>query len=268
MVPSRKTKQKALLKASLLKPLNLFVLAAGFVSGAFSYILVPIGIMAYGILCYLDLSSKEFAKKVLKSFEDSAETKGKLPKTFEQPIPQRLKTKELQHLKGRIMATKAKIAQLYEQTDSFTQRMLGDFSQIEDLVTRSDNFLYKAQSIRDYLSSENIQQIQQDVTSLQTKIQRVRDDFSKRQYQQALDARYTHLQTLQDIQQVYERLISQLTNISISLDSMYSKMMKLKTSEYSLANAESEQVAGQLNELLDEMEQLDSAINDTLSLPE
>ena len=107
-----------------------------------------------------------------------------------------------------------------------------------------------------------------DIDKLQQKIQRVKDEFSRQQYQQALDARYKHLETLRDIQQVYERLVSQLTNISISLESMYSRMMKLKTSEYSLASAESDQVSAQLHEILQEMEQLDSALNENLSLPE
>ena len=87
-------------------------------------------------------------------------------------------------------------------------------------------------------------------------------------YQQALDARYKHLDTLRDIQQVYERLVSQLTNISLSLESMYSRMVKLKTSEYSLASAESDQVSAQLHGILEEMDQLDSAINENLSLPD
>jgi len=44
-------------------------------------------------------------------------------------------------------------------------------------------------------------------------------------------------------------------------------MMKLKTSEYSLASAESDQVSTQLNDILQEVERLDSALNDNLSLP-
>ncbi len=268
---SPKSKQKALLKASLLNPKNLFVLATGLVAGGvFSYILIPIGVMAYGVLCYLDLSSKEFAKKVLRSDESASDTVLTHQDTHSfsgQQPPQELKTKELQDLREKIFTTKEKIRQLYNGVDSFTRRLLGDFSQTESLVEKSNKFLYKAQNIRDYLASENVEQIKHDITSLQEKIRRVGDDFSKRQYQQALDTRYKHLETLREIQQVYERLISQLTNISISLESMYSRMMKLKTSEYSLASAESDQVSTQLNDILQEVERLDSALNDNLSLP-
>jgi hypothetical protein len=269
---SRKNKQTKLLKASLLNPKNLFVLATGFVAGTFfSYVLIPIGIMAYGILCYLDLSSVEFAKKVLgvdKEVSDAALDNDEMRSLSDQQKARKLEAKELQSLQTDITATKKKIQQLYDDTDDFMRALLGDFCQIENLVGRSDELLFKAQTIRNYLSSENVDRIKQDITSLQGKIQKIRDDFSKRQYEQALNARRKHLESLQDIRQVYERLVSQLTNISISLDSMYSRMMKLKTSEYSLESAESDQVSAQLTELLRDAEQLDTALNENLALPE
>lgn len=269
---SRKSKQTKLVKASLLNPKNLFVLATGFMAGAFfSYVLIPIGIMAYGILCYLDLSSVEFAKKVLGVDEekpDAVVDSDEMRSLSDQQKAQRLETKELQSLQANITTTKEKIHQLYDNADEFTRALLGDFSQIQNLVRRSDEFLLKAQTIRNYLSSENVGQIKQDITSLQEKIQKIRDDFSKRQYEQALNARRKHLESLRDIQQVYERLVSQLTNISISLDSMYSRMMKLKTSEYSLESGDSDQVSTELDELLRDVEQLDTALDENLSLPE
>ncbi len=268
---SRKNKQKKLLKASLLKPFNLFVFGIGIVAGVFfSYVLIPIGIMAYAILCYLDLSSKEFVKNVLKFDEgdSDASDRDEIRPLSDQQQAQTLETEELQNLQANITTTKEKIQRFYNLADDFTQGILGDFSQIENLVERSEKFLLKAQTIRNYLSSENVAQIEQDITSLQEKIQNVSDDFSKRQYQQALDARHKHLESLRDIQRVYERLVSQLTNISNSLDSVYSRMMKLQTSEYSLASAESDQVSAQLNELLQDVEQLDTALTENLGLPE
>jgi DNA repair exonuclease SbcCD ATPase subunit len=268
---SRKSKMTKLLKASLLNPKNLFVLATGFVAGIFfSYVLIPIGIMAYGILCYLDLSSEDFVKKVLKLDENGSEAAletDAMPSLSAQRKAQKLEAKELQSLQANIAATREKIQQLYDNTDDFTRALLGDFSQIENLAEKSNEFLLKAQTIRNYLSSENVVQIKQDIPSLQEKIQSVSDDFSKRQYQQALRARSKHLKSLRDIQQIYERLVSQLTNISISLDSMYSRMMKLKTSEYSLASAESDQVSSQLDDLLRDVEQLDTALTENLALP-
>jgi hypothetical protein len=267
----RKNRVKVLAKASLLKPLNLFVLCTGFAAGTFSYILIPVGILAYGMLCYLDLSSEEFAKKVLASSEKRRDTGFKTDQRRQRSRPQSpppLTTKELQTLREKIFATKRKIEQLYKASDDFMRRMMGDFSATEELVERSDQFLEKAQNIYNYLASEDTEQINEDITALQQKIAQVNDDFSKRQYQQALDARYKHLATLQDIQQVYERLVSQVTNISLSLESMYSRMMKLKTSVYSLASAESEQLSAQLHGILEEMDQLDSAMNANLSLPD
>ncbi len=268
---SHKSKQKTLLKASLFNFKNLFVLGTGIVAGAsFSYILIPIGIVAYGVLCYLDLSSEEFAKKVLTSHKSSSKAPLAHKDTdspSEQAHPRKLKVKELQDLREKIFTTKEKIRQLYDEVDDFIRKLLGDFSQTESLTEKSDELLFKAQNIRDYLASENVGQIQHDITTLQEKIRLVSDDFSRQQYQQALNTRYKHLETLREIQQVYERLVSQLTNISISLESMYSRIMKLKTTEYSLESAESDQVTCQLNDILQEVEQLDSALNDTFSLP-
>lgn len=267
----RKDKLKKLLKASLLNPKNLFVLITGFVAGKFSLALIPIGIMAYGILCYLDLSSEEFVKKVLNSDKKTAKIdpdKSQIRSLSDQQRAQTLETKELQSLQVNITTTREKIQELYNNTDDFTRALLGDFSQIENLVRRSHNLLLKAQTIRNYLSSENVEQMKNDMTSLQEKIQSLSDNFSKRQYQQALNARHKHLESLRDIQQVYERLVSQVTNISLSLDSMHSRMMKLKTSEYSMASAESDQVSAELNEILRDVEQLDTALNENLELPD
>ena len=66
---------------------------------------------------------------------------------------------------------------------------------------------------------------------------------------------------------MYERLLSQLTNISLSLDSIYSRMMKLKTSDYS-ANAESDLVSAQLMQLLEDIDLLDTALSEHLGFSE
>ncbi len=269
-LPLQKNSQKEIIKAALFNLKNIFVLATGIVAGwIFSPMLIPIGAMAYGVLCYLDLSSKEFVKKVLASKKGCATTDlhgGEIPLSPNQQSAPELTVQELQDLQEKIFETKEKIRQLHEDTDDFTRKLLGDISQTENLVAKSYKFLQKAQRIRNYLSSEDVAQITQDITSLQEKIQQVSDDFSKRQYQQALSSRQKHLETLQDFERMYERLVSQLTNISISLESIYSRMMKLKTLEYSLASAESDQVAMQLNTILQDMEQLDSALRETLSL--
>ncbi|MBD3308495.1 hypothetical protein GF339_18865 [candidate division KSB3 bacterium] len=265
-----KTKQTVVVKASLLNPKNLFVLATGLVTGGlFSPILIPLGVLAYGVMCYLDLSSEEFVNKILRTQASPADAARGAGHALSDPHPGlALTTKELQDLRAKIFTTRGKIQRLYEHTDDFTRQMLGELSQTEELVERSDTFLAKAQHIRDYLASENVGQIRRDIAFLQDKISTVEDDFSRRQYQQALETRYRHLDTLRDIQQVYERLVSQLTNIGISLESIYSSMMKLKTSEYSLASAESDQVSAQLTHLLREAETLDSALDEQLTLPD
>lgn len=266
-IMTRQAKQRTIVKAALLNPKNLFVLGVGILSGAFfSLALVPLGILAYGMLCYLDFSSEEFVKKILRRFDRTEDIAAEAEFKREISAPS-LKIKELQQLRDNITGTQEKIHVLYSGADVFTRGLLGDLAQIEELIERSHGLLLKAQDIRVYLASENIAKVNQDVTLLEEKIQNVRDDFSKQQYQQALDARHKQLETFRDIQQVYERLVSQVTNISMSLESMYFKMMKLKTAEYSLAKAESDQVAEQLTGLLGDVEQLDSALNDHLSLP-
>jgi hypothetical protein len=270
LVP-QKTKFRTVVKAAVFNPKNLVVLATGIVAGTlFSYVLIPIGIMAYGILCYLDLSSADFVKKVLKLDETPPKATGKaaeMSSLTAQRKAQQLEAEELQSLQAKIRSSKDKIQQLYDTSDDFTRELLGDFGPIANLVAKSDEFLFKAQTIRNYLSSENAPHIQQDMTTLKEKIHNTGDDFAKRQYEQALQARYQHLESLRDIQQVYERLVSQVTNISISLDSMYSRMMKLKTSEDSLASAESDQVSAQLTSILKDVEQLDNALKKQLALP-
>lgn len=261
----RRDQRKQLLRAAFLNPKNLFVLAIGLLTGTIATILIPIGIMAYGILCYLDLSSEEFVKRVLYPNTGSPSEETEIIHSFsEQELAQTLEAKELQRLSADIITSREKIQRFYDQAEPFLQQILGDLFQVDNLVERSGAFLLKAQTIRNYLASEDVEKIHGDIITLEEKIQQVSDDFSQQQYQQALEARQKHLESLEDIQKIYERLISQLTNISLSLDSIYSRMMKLKSSDYSLKSAESDQVSEQLNRLVADVEQLDAALNDNL----
>ncbi len=262
---TRKDQQKQLLRAALLSPKNLLVLGVGLATGAIATILIPIGIMAYGILCYLDLSSEEFVKHVLYPNSHQSPAASEMIHAFtEDELAQSLDAEELQQLSANINASQEKIQRLYAQADAFFQDILGDMFQVDSLVERSGTFLFKAQTIRNYLASEDVEKIQRDITALEDKIGQVSDDFSQRQYEQALEARRKHLESLEDIRKIDERLTSQLTNISLSLDSIYSRMMKLKSSDYSLHSADSDQVSEQLNRLVADVEQLDAALNQNL----
>jgi len=263
--PARKAQHKQLLRAALLNPKNLLVLAIGLATGTIAPILIPIGIMAYGILCYLDLSSEDFVKRVLYPHADPPAPENVVIHAFsERDLAQRLEAEELQQLSANIRASQAKIQRLYTQADPFLQEILGNMFHVDNLVERSGAFLLKAQTIRNYLASEDVEKIQRDIGDLEDKIRQVSDDFSQRQYEQALTARRKHLESLDDIHKIDERLTSQLTNISLSLDSIYSRMMKLKSSDYSLHSAESDQVSEQLTHLVADVEQLDAALNQNL----
>ena len=265
---SRKEERTKVLKAALLNPKNLLVLAIGLVTGTISTVLIPIGIMAYGILCYLDLSSEDFVQSVLyPQTASSSHDSEAIRLLSKQQLAQTLHTKELRELSANIATSKERIQYVYDQADTFLQEMFGDMLHIDELVERSQKFLLKAQTIRNYLVSENIDKLYRDIDSLNSKIEQTTDHFSQRQYQQALKARQQHLESLQDVQRMYERLVSQLINISLSLDSIYSRIMKLKTSDYS-ATAESDLVSAQLMQLLEDINLLDTALSEHLRFSE
>ncbi len=270
LVPVTQT-SKTVLKAALLNPRNLVVLVVGVVSGVVfsSPLLIPVGCVAYSALCYLDLSNEKFVQKVLDAHRPNSKTVSSSHPmglfAAHQPDSPFI-VEELHHLHRNILRSQEKIRQLFRDADDFTRELLGEFAQTESLVTKSTQFLTKAQGIREYLESEDEQQIRQDMEHLQEKITRVSDTFSKHQYQQARHARQKQLETLQELQQMYERLVSQVTNISLSLESMYSRMVKMKTLDYSLASAEGDHVASLLNDIVQEVEQLDSALKESESL--
>ena len=88
-----KRQQTKLFKASLLKPTNLLVLVVGFIAGKFSGLLIPVGIVAYGVLCYLDLSSEEFVENILKpdkGFSDADLQDAIVPLPSGEKLPQQL----------------------------------------------------------------------------------------------------------------------------------------------------------------------------------
>ena len=262
-----KHRRTALLKASLSKPTNLLVLIVGCLAGNFSLALVPIGILAYGALCWLDFSNKDFAKKVIAKTDESSKqstSNSPLPQGFHFQLSQSLQTPELLSLQNDIVRISRNISELYTAADDMTRQLLGDLSRIEELGRRSERFLKKAQNLRDYLDTENFEQIMQGISTLQLKIESTEDSFAQQQYQQALVARTQHRQNLLDIQNAYERLISQVTNIATSLENLHSNMVKINSTGCGSAQPESEQVTQELQEMLQDMEYLESALNEQL----
>ncbi len=264
----KKRRQHTLLKASLLKPTNLLVLVVGCLAGNFSLALVPIGIAAYGALCFLDFSNKDFAKKVFTKapgVSDLPADSSPLPQGFRFKSSQSLRVPELTSLQGDVVRIGRNISQLYNDADDMTRQLLGELSRIEELGMRSERFLKKAQGLRDYLDTEDFEQIEQGIATLQAKTETSQDPFAQQQYRQALMARTKHRQNIQDIQQAYERLVSQVTNISTSLESLYSRMIKINSAGCGSAQFESEDVSKELQNMLQEMEYLESALNEQLS---
>lgn len=267
--PLFKEARYAILKAALLKPTNLLVLAGGCLAANFSFMLIPVGIMAYGILCYLDVSNDEFVKKILSRMEqpDSEPRRHPAPKNITLPADSATTlAPELRQFHQQIAAMSQKIAASYHQADDFTRQLIGDLSQIEEIAAKSERFIRNAQQIADYLASADETQIQQGIERLKATLRQTTDEFSRSQYQQALEHRHAHLQTIRDLQRIYERLRSQLTNIEIAFESIYSRMVKLNSTDAALTDAESQAVAAQLRRMLGDMAQLDAALNEQLAL--
>lgn len=254
-----------LLRAALLRPKNLLILGTGCAAGIFTYpILIPIGFLAYGLLCYLDISSEEFSNAVLRPSPQSVPAQKTLSKKGKSPHLLKFTIAELHQLHARLIAAGERLQQLYHDPTMRTDQVLGEYGHIASLIEKSMMLLEKAQAIRNYLNVQDIGDIQGEIERLQKKIGQVDDDFAQRQYQQAVDARYKQLDTLRDIQRMYERLVSQVTNITVSLESLHARVMKLKTAEYSLAQLESEHLSEQLTDLLQDVEQLELVLSEML----
>ncbi len=264
-----KEERYAILHAALLKPTNLLVLAVGCLAAKFSFMLIPVGIMAYGILCYLDVSNDEFVKKILGTMGRAEALPIHQRPTINPPLSTdsaETLTPELWQFQQQIAVMNRKIADSYHQADDFTRQLIGDLSQIEEIAEKSQRFIRKAQQITDYLASADATQVQEGIESLQATLRATTDTFSQSQYQQALENRQAHLQTIRDLQCIYERLRSQLTNIAVAFESIYSRMVKLSSTDVTLTDVESQAVAAQLQRMLRDMAQLDAAMNAQLAL--
>lgn len=259
MTSRRSGKERAqLLRAALLRPKNVFILATGCVAGFFaSPFLIPIGCLAYGVLCYLDLNSEEFVNAVLHPSSQGVPAR----KTLQ---PTKLTLVELHELRTRLTITDERLQQLYQDPTIRAEQILGEHEHLNRLIEKSLAFLEKAQSIWNYLNGHDVSAIQHEIERLQQKIGQVDDEFAQHQYQQAVEARCQQLDTLRDMQRMYDRLVSQVTNIIISLESVHVSVMKLNAVEDSLAQLESEQVSEQLTDLLEDVKQLEYVLREVL----
>ncbi|GAK52370.1 hypothetical protein U14_03621 [Candidatus Moduliflexus flocculans] len=257
--------RSAILKAALFKPLNLMILVGGCLAATFSLALIPVGVMAYGILCYLDVSNDDFVKKIsIKKTPFEPKPAQQRPLNTMLPAaanPTEALIPELQRLQKQIAAMNQKIADGYSQVDDFTRQLIGNLSQIEEIAGKSQHFIRNAQQIAEYLAATDEVQIQRGIEDLRATLRATSDSFSRSQYQQALEHRQAHLQTIHDLQRIYERLCSQLTNIAVAFESIHSRIVKLSSADITLTDAESQAIAGQLRRILGEMEQLDAAMN-------
>ncbi|MDQ6695093.1 MAG: hypothetical protein M3014_11865 [Chloroflexota bacterium] len=201
----------------------------------------PVGALFYALIVY-------------SSLRDASEAKRVVDETF---YPDRARKLDLNKLSGgyqtalqHALDTRKKITDAVAATgDPGIRKALTESTgDIEELVGTIYDIALKAQSLQSSLqaSNVNISALSQDVTRLERTVSQTKDEFSKGQYQATLDGKRQQLQNYTDTQNALDRWHAQLDNALGTLDTIFSQVLRIRSSEVLSLSTATDQVSTSL----------------------
>ncbi|MCX6360945.1 MAG: hypothetical protein NT029_14125 [Armatimonadetes bacterium] len=138
-------------------------------------------------------------------------------------------------------------------------------SRLPALLQRAIRIGTRKQQLARYLAQVDERSLASYCSGLRQKIASTADDVSRTQYEQALKARETELQTYASIKKACGRIDSQLENVEATFASWKAKVIRIKTLDISSAASLSENLNLELDGLSHDIELLDSSVTEALS---
>lgn len=138
-------------------------------------------------------------------------------------------------------------------------------SQLAPLVQRAVRLASRKQQLTRYLQNVDERALKSYCSSLRQRIEATTDSVTRAQYEHALSARETELQTYQTIAQAADRIDSQLENVEATFASWKAKVIRIKTADLAHAATASQGLYQELGDLSQEIDLLDTSVSEALA---
>lgn len=239
------------------RPLAAAVVAITLAVGlTISYWFFAVGLAFYAFLVYSSLQDAQESKEVLN----------------EVLYPERARKIDINRLTGnyrgavqRAMDTRKKIENAVAATqDLGVRKVLADSTgDLEELVYTIYDIAVKAQSLLVSVQSSNINvtQLSQDITQLEKMVKSTQDDFARNQYQATLDGKREQMRNYQDTTAAIQRWHAQLENALGTLDTIFSQVLRIRSSEVLSLSSATDEVSNSLREEVEALKATSDALD-------
>jgi hypothetical protein len=242
---SSETQSKPLalgLRAALLGPVNLSVVAAGVVGAAAlaSWPLLVLGGLGYAAMVAWDLSSQSFWNRVL----NPPAPRPRLPPSRE------LRDAETRQIVERVHAARAEIARTADQSaESVIEPLRPSLAALDEVDARVARLALRSEELSSYLADHDAGALAADAAEQRARGQRTGDAATRRSYEEAAAAREEQVRTLGEIASARERVVADLGRIAATLEGVSGRLVRLGAADADAADRITDDVGRELTQI-------------------
>lgn len=251
---------------TLLSPFSWAIWAVGGVAsyGLSSFIPLIFAVVAQVGFIYNNLQNEEYLRKLFTARQEREET---MTDQQVEAMLEQMDFEARQRIRY-ILQLQKEIAReaRADDVESYTKKDMDRVaSSLAPLVQRAVRLALRKQQLAKYLQNVDERALKNYCNSLEQRIAKTDDPVAKAQYEQALRARQTELQTYQAITQASGRIDSQLENVEATFASWKAKVIRIKTADVASAASASEGLYNELEALSSNIDILDKSVAQALA---
>jgi chromosome segregation ATPase len=231
------------------RPLAILVLLAAIAGGLLLFWwLLPLGLLAYGLMIYL-------------AGRDPA-----LAALSQRPQRPRLSSPQLRGQIAAIERTQQEIGRSVAQADGPVARLLVRIDdQSRELVEQSYQLCERGQVLEAYLARVNLADLRQRIAATDRQIAATADAYTLQQLQETRAALAEKQRNAAELTTYNGRILAQLQNIHASLDNVLADTVRLRTADAMAADSATDQVARRLADLKSDMDTFQRVLDTALA---
>ena len=173
-----------------------------------------------------------------------------------QEYPFQLKAKYIGPI-SRIRELRNKIFEQVHSADNSVKTLLeGSIEHIDNVFTKAAHLSHRLQQIDDYLETTSMQTLHIEKTEITRKLAESPNAAVYAQYEEALHTLEERIENHGKLEELREQINARLMTIRVSLDNTHAKIIRIRTTEISNAQLESDDVSKALRDLQIEMDAL------------
>lgn len=146
--------------------------------------------------------------------------------------------------------------QIHSADDSVKSLLEGSIEHIDNVFAKAAHLSHRLQQIDDYLETTSMQTLHVEKTEITRKLAEAPNAAVYAQYEEALHTLEERIENHARLEELREQIDARLMTIRVSLDNTHAKIIRIRTTEISNAQLESDDVSKALRDLQIEMDAL------------